>query len=186
MTRNGTEEVDLGEPCSHYDDLADDSDNDYFDPADYVGEYVGFPPSDEEVDINLGTARTKIYDTTQQLIPEDDAAIISRRRQQRRVSEQRAFMRAKFAPRRERLAARTWKPIWVIPVRPVVGMSVNARWKCETLIRAGTAHLAVQKSVNVHQTYIKVQMSCRYKSCDVQLLLLKAMILLNWQRRPGN
>lgn len=160
--KNGS--PDLGEACTDDDDPAEDSEDENFDPADYVGEYVDFPPSNEEEDLILGTPRTT-DNTSKEPIPEDDANIISRRRRQKRISEQRALVRAKLALRVERLAARTWKPRRVLPVCPIVRMSFIARWKCELLIRAHTAQLAVQKGINIHQTTIKVQMSCRNKSC---------------------
>ena len=166
LTKNETEEADLDEACSDYDEAVDDSDNDHFDPSNCVGEYVDFfPPSDEEEDKHLGTARTKIMNTTQQPVPEDDAGVLSIRRQQRRVSKQRALTRANLSLRGERLAARTWKPKRLIPCRPVVGISTNAKWKHEQLIKAHTAHLAVHKRVNIHQNPINFQMTCHSKSC---------------------
>ena len=169
---------DLDEACTYYDDPAEDSEDEHFDPADYVGEYGGFPLSDEEEDFLLGTARST-DDTSKEPVPEDDTHIISKRRHQKRVSKPRALAWAKLALRADRLAARTWKPKRVLPIYLIVGMSLNARWKCEQLIRAHTAHLAVQKGVNIHQTTIKVQMSCRNKSC-------KAVILFNWQPKSGH
>lgn len=84
---------------------------------------------------------------------------------QTRQSKRRTILRAKESLRAERLPAVTWKPRPILGVRPKVGMALNARWRCEQLIRAHTANLGVQRGVNILQTTGKLCMKCRTNGC---------------------
>lgn len=151
-----------------------------FNPADYILDFIDSPDRESPEDLDPDIQSTpRFADATCTGLGNTQMDEKSKRRLQKRLSKQRALHRAKAALHAEKLASRTWKPRRVMSIRPVVGMCLNARWKCEQLIRAHTAHLAVQEGVNIHQTVVKVVMKCRVSSCD-------STFVFDWQPKSGS
>ena len=181
-------EVERNEEGEDSSDTDDDSEervqDDDYNPADYIVDEISGDEIEQEelsdppfvgADISVPHSRHSKEPSSRpqpslggQTGPSIDAR--NRRRIQKKQSKQRAVERAKAALKAERVAAMTWKPRRCVPVNPVVGMCMDARWKCEQLIRAHSAYLAVQKGVNIHQTIVKVVMKCRVKTCNATLV----------------
>lgn len=101
-----------------------------------------------------------------------------RRSMQKRASKNRTMERAKAAIRAEAEGSLTWRPRRCVEVSLQVGIQVNFRWKCEQLIRAYTAYIAVNDGIYISQSLEKVVMKCRRSECG-------ARIVFDWQPRSG-
>ena len=106
---------------------------------------------------------------------------LQRIRDSKRAYKQRIREEARQALAHERRASESWRPERAIDMKPVEGLEMEARWKCERYCRAHTAFLAIQKGVKIHQTAETVSLSCREHHCKAKMRILRNHATGRWR-----
>lgn len=159
------------------DDTAENA-TDRYNVADYVAvDAERLEPSMDSGE--KGTDENENASTTNKTPPRNaEDAKKMKRREQKRVSRQKALNRAREQLRGDRVAEMTWTPSRCVPITPVVGTQLSARWMCEKYIRAHTAHAGTQNGVNLLKSLESVSLKCRNKDCS-------ASLSFRWQPKTG-
>ena len=91
------------------------------------------------------------------------------------VIEKRSLNSIKEQIKLERGSELSSKPKRVVPLRPIVGMQQDARWKFEYFIGAHSAYLVVKNCVYICKQLEQVMMTCRSKQCKGNMIFLVAI-----------